>query len=68
MDYNEQTDAFYVELNALIQRFMSEFDLNTYTIMGVLEETKHDLIETGSILFEIDDELNPDGDDELLDL
>jgi hypothetical protein len=64
MNYNEQTDAFYIELNNMITRFMDEFDINTSTIIGVLEEKKMDLIESGTIMFELDDD---DDDDELLD-
>ena len=45
----------------MITRFMDEFDINTSTIIGVLEEKKMDLIESGTIMFELDD------DDELLD-
>ena len=71
--YNEQTDALSIELGSLITRYLKEFDLNIQTIAGVLEEKKFDLLEGGNIiLFEMDDELNPDDlddeDDELLDL
>ena len=71
--YNEQTDALSIELGSLITRYLKEFDLNIQTIVGVLEEKKFDLLEGGNIiLFEMDDELNPDDlddeDDELLDL
>jgi len=68
MNYNEQTDAFYIELSSLIKRFTSEFDLNMSTIIGVLEEKKHDLIDSGTILFDLDDESMLDDEDELLDL
>ena len=44
MNYNEQTDALYIELSTLIKRFTSEFDLNISTIIGVLEEKKLGLI------------------------
>ena len=60
MNYNEQTDAFYIELGALITRYLKEFDINVSTIIGVLEEKKIDLVESGNILFEMDDDLEED--------
>jgi hypothetical protein len=63
MDYNEQTEIFYAELNTLISRFAKEFDLNTATIVGVLEETKLDLIDAGNVIFEVDDEFWCDDED-----
>ena len=33
---NEQTDAFRFDLDDLVNRYLSEFDINTLTIMGVL--------------------------------
>jgi hypothetical protein len=66
MNYDEQTDAFYIDLTNLVNRFINEFDLNVSTIVGVLEEKKIDLIDSGTFLFEMDD-LNLDDEDELLD-
>jgi hypothetical protein len=60
MDYNEQTDAFAQELGALVVRYLNEFDLNIQTIVGSLEEKKFDLLDSGNMTFELDD-------DELLD-
>jgi hypothetical protein len=57
MDYNEQTNAFALDLNSLVTRYIKEFDLNIQTIVGVLEEQKFDLLDSGTILFEIDDDL-----------
>ena len=71
MDYNEQTDALYVELNSLLSRFIKEFDLNTSTVIGVLEEAKMDLMQSGTFFFELDDqnlEDPPSEEDDLFDL
>ena len=58
-----------MELGSLITRYLKEFDLNIQTIVGILEEKKFDLLEGGTMFFEMDDELNlDDEDDELLDL
>ena len=35
---DEQTDAFRFELDDLINRYLSEFDINSLTIMGSLQE------------------------------
>ena len=72
MNYNEQTDAFDFELDNLIKRFRDEFDVNTYTIAGVLEAKKMDILLeigvdfTGDTDILDDDILDPDildGDD-----
>ena len=66
MEYNEQTDALAMELGSLITRYIKEFDLNIQTIVGVLEEQKFDLLEGGTMLFEIDEDSLSEDDDELL--
>lgn len=63
MNYNEQTDAFSIELTTIVNRYINEFDLNVTTIIGAIEEVKHDLVERGNILFEIEDDLLDDEDD-----
>lgn len=67
MDYNDQTDAFTIELTTLINRYINEFDINVTTIIGALEEVKHDLIDKGNFLFEMGDDFFDEDDDELLD-
>ena len=64
--YDEQTDALAMELGSLITRYLKEFDLNIQTIVGVLEEKKFDLLEGGTMLFEMDDDDFNEDDDELL--
>ena len=36
-DYNEQTDAFRWDLDNLIDRYLSEFDINTFVMIGALQ-------------------------------
>jgi hypothetical protein len=40
MDSQEQIDAFAIELDNLINRFRSEFDLSVAAAIGVLEIAK----------------------------
>lgn len=64
-DYDEQTDAFRFELDNLVERFLEEFDLNTITLVGALTEKTKELLEVGSIEFEMDDAFfDDDNDDE----
>ena len=42
MDLFEQTDAFRFDLQALINRYLLEFDLPIETLIGVMETTKID--------------------------
>lgn len=41
MDHNEQTEAFAAELDALVDRFRSEFDLTYAVVVGVLHIKAH---------------------------
>lgn len=57
MDHNEQTDAFLYDLQNVIHRFRTEFDLNHATIVGVLEMVKIDyLTDSFDVAFEQDDD------------
>jgi len=47
MDFYEQTDAFTFELDSLVDRYMRDFDINIYTIVGVLEAKQKELLEMG---------------------
>jgi len=68
MTYNEQTDALQAEIANLLRRYVEEFDLNVPTIIGVLEETKIDLAQDGTIFMSLDDDfLELDDEDGLLD-
>jgi len=44
MSDNQQIDAFYNDLTALVSRYCAEFDLTTAAAIGVLEIKKHELI------------------------
>ena len=47
-DYDEQTDAFRWDLDNLIDRYLSEFDINTFVMIGALQEKVQELIEAGN--------------------
>ena len=53
-DYDEQTDAFRFELEDLIYRYIDEFDINTFVMVGALQEKIKDLLEAGDVEFEGD--------------
>lgn len=53
-DFDEQTDAFRFDLDDLINRYLSEFDINAFTIMGALQEKTIELATLGSFEAEID--------------
>ena len=58
-DYDEQTDAFRWELDDLVERYLREFDINTFVMIGALQEKVQELVEAGN--FETDIEL-PDSE------
>ena len=47
-DYDEQTDAFRFELDDLVERYLMEFDINTFVMIGALREKMQELIESGN--------------------
>tara|TARA_Y100001963_G_scaffold56242_1_gene78652 strand:- start:7445 stop:7645 length:201 start_codon:yes stop_codon:yes gene_type:complete len=47
-DYDEQTDAFRFELDDLVERYKAEFDINTFVMIGALQEKVQELIEAGN--------------------
>jgi hypothetical protein len=55
-NYDEQTDAFRFDLDSLIIRYLEEFDINTITMIGAFQEKIEELVNSGNIEFEIDDE------------
>jgi hypothetical protein len=55
-DYDEQTDAFRFEIDDLVERYLHEFDINTITMIGALQEKIQELVNDGS--FESDTEIN----------
>ena len=52
-DFDEQTDAFRFELEDLVNRYLSEFDINTFTIMGALQEKIIEMSQLGNFDMEI---------------
>ena len=52
MDFNEQTDAFRFNLDYLCDRYLEEFDINTFTLIGALEEKKLEFSKIKSIIDE----------------
>lgn len=53
-DYDEQTDAFRFDLDSLIERYLDEFDINTFVMIGALQEKIKELIDSGNVEFEDD--------------
>ena len=47
-DYDEQTDAFRFDLDDLVERYKLEFDINTFVMIGALQEKVQELIEDGN--------------------
>jgi hypothetical protein len=56
-DYDEQTDSFRFDLENLIYRYIDEYDINTITIIGALQEKIVELSTEGNVDFETDMEL-----------
>ncbi len=52
-DYDEQTDAFRFELDDLVDRYKAEFDINTFVMIGALQEKIKELIEDGNAEIDI---------------
>lgn len=53
-DYDEQTDSFRMDLENLIYRYIDEYDINTITIIGALQEKIVELSNEGNVEFESD--------------
>ena len=56
-DYDEQTDSFRMDLENLIYHYIDEFDINTITIIGALQEKVVELSNEGNVEFESDIDL-----------
>ena len=54
MDFDEQTDAFRFDLDDMCDRYLEEFDINTFTLVGALEEKK---LELKKVISTIDDKI-----------
>jgi len=57
-DYDEQTDSFRMDLENLIYRYIDEYDINTITIVGALQEKIVELCNEGNVEFESDIDLD----------
>lgn len=53
-DYDEQTDSFRIDLENLIYRYIDEYDINTITIIGALQEKIVELSNEGNTDMDID--------------
>lgn len=56
-DYDEQTDAFRFEIDDICSRYLEEFDINTFVMIGALQEKIKELIDAGNIDFDPDFDL-----------
>ena len=56
-DYDEQTDSFRMDLENLIYHYIDEFDINTITIIGALQEKVVELSNEGNVEFDSDIDL-----------
>lgn len=55
-DYDEQTDAFRFELDSIIERYLREFDINTFVMIGALREKEQELIDAGNMEIDLEDD------------
>ena len=53
-DYDEQTDAFRFDLDNLVYRYIDEFDINTFVMVGALQEKIQELLEIGNGEMDLD--------------
>ena len=53
-DYDEQTDAFRFDLDSLVYRYIDEFDINTFVMVGALQEKIQELLEIGNGEMDLD--------------
>lgn len=64
MDAHDQSEMFYNELSALVDRFKEEFDMTYMQIIGVLEMYKMELFcEAMSVMMTQDEDDDEDDDD-----
>ena len=53
-DYDEQTDSFRIDLENLIYRYIDEYDINTFVMVGALQEQIKELLEANDGEIDID--------------
>lgn len=56
-DYDEETDSFRMDLDNLVYRYIDEYNINTITIIGALQEKIVELCDVGNSEFEADFDL-----------
>lgn len=56
-----QTDRVLADLLAKVAYYMNEYDLNEYTLMGILEAVKMDLKESMETFIDPDDDFDIEG-------
>jgi len=61
-DYDEQTDSFRMDLENLIYRYIDEYDINTFVMIGALQEQIQELINAGNS--DLGDEMLEEYDEE----
>ena len=59
-DYDEQTDSFRMDLENLVYRYIDEYDINTITIIGALQEKIEELCQYGDVEFGSEIDLDED--------
>ncbi|MBT7438096.1 MAG: hypothetical protein HN786_05685 [Cellvibrionales bacterium] len=57
-DYDEETDSFRMDLDNLVYRYIDEYNLNTITMIGALQEKIEELCGEGNVEFESDIDLD----------
>ena len=60
MEHNQQIDAFANDINSMVARYLSEFDLPIESIIGTLEFLKNDLLNGASVEFDCDFDIDID--------
>ena len=53
-DYDEETDSFRMDLDNLVYRYIDEYNINTITIIGALQEKIVELCDVCNSEFEAD--------------
>lgn len=61
-DYDEETDSFRFDLDNLVYRYIDEYNINTITMIGALQEKIEELCKAGNSDFENDIEFESDID------
>ena len=51
-DYDEETDSFRMDLDNLVYRYIDEYNINTITMIGALQEKIEELCREGDVEFE----------------